>query len=416
MPEKYLKVDRTGRTVVLGYPLRRSLSHQAGYYELASIKPNQIVFNRLEQVPKHGELKEAIVFQGDIGGIGSTIEIINFIYSARMTGQLVLVQGEVRKSLFFHQGDLCSARSNHVQDALAEILYRYGALERAQVDQAVSQSEQIQKPLGNFLIEQGLINQNQLFLFFKKQVEEIFYSALLFVQGDFYFTVNHLEELPTPLNINTQQILLEGVRRTDDMRRFRTAIPSNHAFVSIRGHVSGQLTPDLQAILDQLDEPTSVQTLIDLFRIGEYRLLQRLFSLVESGFIAVINVDESNVKKIGVPELITLYNDTFALIQDFGVAIGQFESLEKGLEIFLQFYGFNQLFKGLSFDRKGRLDQLKFIQQLDTLNRPDKFAFVAQALSELLYFEIFTARPWLNDEQMTKLNQISDELSQLALN
>jgi hypothetical protein len=416
MSDKYIKIDRTGRTMVLGQELRRTLSHHAGYYQLSGIKNNEIKFSKLEEIPRHGELKEPIIFQGDIGGIGSTIEIINFICSAKMTGQLIFVQGQVRKSLFFNKGDLCSARSNHIQDALSEILNRYGALDKNQINQAQARSELVQKPLGNYLIEQGLINQNQLFLYFKKQVEEIFYSVLLFVQGDFYFTLTHLEEFPTPLSISTQQILLEGVRRTDDMRRFRMDIPSNQSMVYIRSNVSANLNPELQSILDELSsQPLTVQALIDLFRVGEYRLLQRLFSLLEGGFIQIQNVEEKSIKKIGVADLITFYNDTFAIIQDYANQAGQPESLEKGLEIFLQFYGFNQLFRGLSFDRKGKLDQVKFIKQLEELQRKDPFFFVAQALSELLYFEIFTARPWLSDEQTSKLNEISDQLSQLSM-
>ena len=66
-------------------------------FSIDSSSKDQMIFKRATQVPLDGELREPIIFQGDIGGVGSTVEVINFIISARLTGQLTCVQGEVRK-------------------------------------------------------------------------------------------------------------------------------------------------------------------------------------------------------------------------------------------------------------------------------------------------------------------------------
>ena len=86
----YLKIDRNGRTLVFGDSLKRSLCHQVGYYALEHQEQDQVMFKRVSSIPRHSELREPIVFQGDIGGIGSTIEVINFVISARLKGQLLL--------------------------------------------------------------------------------------------------------------------------------------------------------------------------------------------------------------------------------------------------------------------------------------------------------------------------------------
>ena len=73
----YLKIDRAGRALVLGETLQRSLSHQTGYYQLDHQDQEQVSFTRIKSIPRHSELREPIIFQGDIGGIGSPIEVIS---------------------------------------------------------------------------------------------------------------------------------------------------------------------------------------------------------------------------------------------------------------------------------------------------------------------------------------------------
>ena len=143
----FIKIDRTGKTLVFGESLKRSLSHQAGYYSLDESDGHRVSFTRVPSIPRHGELREPIIFQGDIGGIGSTIEIVNFVISTKLTGQLTLVRGEVRKSIFFSEGELTAARSNHLDDRLSEVLFRFGALEREAIERAEDACSQTQQSL-----------------------------------------------------------------------------------------------------------------------------------------------------------------------------------------------------------------------------------------------------------------------------
>jgi hypothetical protein len=373
-----------------------------------------VVFERVASVPKHNELREPVALQGDIGAIGSVIDVISFLLNSRLSGQLTCVQGEVRRSLYFKDGDLCAARSNHLDDRLAEVLYRFGALERPQLDAAEREAEALRRPLGNHLVDLGLLNQGQLYLYFKRQVEEIFYATLLFTHGDFYFTLPHLEDLPTPLQLSTQQLLLDGATRADDMRRFRARIPSRSSLITRLEGAAPPSSEELRALLDALRAPLSVQELIDRFRIGEFRLYQRLFSLVEDGFVSVVGIEEERDRRISVGELAALYNNAFALLHGFALQARQPNTLAAGLAAFLQFYGFADLFEGLAFSARGQLSQERLLDNLRRLDRGEPLFFLGQALGELLYFQIFGARPWLLEAQREQLQVIYDELSELT--
>lgn len=390
------------------------MSHQAGFYELKDSQGDQLVFERVQRVPKQNELREPIVFQGDIGGVGSTIDVISFVLNSRLTGQLTCVQGDVRKSLYFKEGELCAGRSNHLEDSLTEVLFRFGAIEREPLMEAEREALELKKPLGNYLVEQGLINQGQLYLYFKKQVEEIFYSLLFFVYGDFYFTVPHLEEVPTPLQLSTQQLLLDGVSRADDMRRFKSLIPSRSCLIARIESASEAPSEESRAILSLLREPMSVQELMDHFRIGEFRLYQRIYHLIEDGFASVIALEEERDRRVTTGELVAFYNNAFQLVYSFAEPAGQPDTLSHGMETFRQFYGFSELFDQVTFNDRGQLNQDRLLDNLRGLERSEPLFFLGQALSELLYFQLFGARAWLDDTQRAQLRVVYDELAQLV--
>ena len=408
-----LKVDRAGRGQVVGDDLRRQLCHLAGYYELSEkSSPERLIFERAHEAPpQHNELREPIVFQGDIGGIGSTIDVISFVLNSRLTGQLTCVQGPLRISLFFKEGELCAARSNHADDQLREVLYRFGALEREPLEVAEREAKRLKRPLGNHLVSEGLLNQGQLYLYFKKQVEEIFYSALLLAYGEFYFTTPHLQEHPSPLQLSTQQLLLDGVSRADDMRRFRSKVPSKSCLIARIETAPEARDPESRATLELLREPMSVREMIEHFKIGEYRLYQRIFNLIEDGFASVISNEEEQERQLTVGELVAFYNGAFQLLNTYALEAGHPHTLRGGLTAFMQFYGFSHLFEGVRFNDAGQLNQDTLLENLRALDRGEPLFFLGQALSELLYFQLFGARPWLDEEQHTKLQLIYEELT-----
>jgi hypothetical protein len=408
----FIKIDRTGKTLVFGESLKRSLSHQAGYYSLDEYDYDRVSFTRVPSIPRHGELREPIIFQGDIGGVGSTIEIVNFVISARLTGQLTLVKGEVRKSVFFNDGELTAARSNHLDDRLSEVLFRFGALEREAIESAEEACSHTQQPLGNYLIKNNILGQGQLYLFFKKQVEEIFYSTLLWTQGEFYFTVSHFDENPTPLKINAQQLLLEGVRRADEMKRYKEQLPSTSTTVELV-HDEGELNDDLRAIIGYTQTPRTLQQIIDYFRIGEFNMYQRVFQLIHSGMLRVSDIRSPEDQKLSVGELIMLFNRTFSMICQFAKKSGSSDSLNMGLEVFLTFYDSDHLLEGVTFDVKGKLDQVRLLNNAERLGENENLHYMGQALCELLYIQIFTARAWLSHEEHSQLQDVYEEISSL---
>lgn len=415
----YLQIDRAGRVTVHGAALREQLKALAGYYtHLPSETSSLLHFQRATAVPGWEEFRDPIILQGDISGMGSTVEIINFVHSTQLSGNLVFVSGDVRKCLYFKNGEVRGASSNQVEDRLGEIMYRFGALSRDQLDNALAEARKLRRPLGNFLLDRGIINQADLYVHVRRQVEEIFYSILMITEGDFFLTRFDVDSLPSPLSINAQSMLMEGLRRMDELSYFRQKIPDRRTRIAARGGADpGTLEPRERVVLEMLDEPYSVEDITFRSRLGEFETMKVVFHLVQAGFAEV--VEERDFASEGVDSdtlgaemsnMVDTFNSVFHRIYQAISRHGRQDALEQGLETFLQFYGFVELFQGVTFDREGRLDKDQLLQNLQQNQIDNRVSFLSQALNELLFFEMFAAREWLEREEQQELQKIINQL------
>lgn len=411
----YLLVDERGRVTVIGEGLRERLRTRPGYYSLLPSEKSLLHFQKAANPPQLEEFRDPIVLSGDIAGMGSTVEIINFVNASQLSGHLIFISGDVRKSLFFKKGEVRSASSNRVEDRLGEIMYRFGALSREQLDDAIRTARKLRRPLGNYLLEEKLVTQSDLYGHVMRQVEEIFYSILLIDEGDFYLTRFDVDLLPRPIALNTQTLLMEGLRRMDEMAYFRQRIPHGGVRIARADNVDEEtLSPRERLVLAQLDEPRTVDDLTLRCRLGEFETLKVVFHLLQRGAVraaddAAGEGDDAAVTS-EMSTLVDTFNSVFRRIYQAVSKHGRQDALERGLQTFLQFYGFVELFQGVQFDEQGALDKESLLANLQKNQIDNRLSFLSQALNELLFFEMFAAREWLERDEQQDLQKIINQL------
>jgi len=415
----YLQIDPAGRINVLGAGLRGELAGLKGYYTHLPSDGALLHFQRASNHPTYDEFREPIILQGDIAAMGSTVEVINFVHSSQLSGNLVFVAGDMRKCLYFKNGEVRGASSNQVEDRLGEVMYRLGGLSREQLDAALDECRKQRRPLGNHLLEKELINQADLYVYVRRQVEEVFYSILLIKSGDFYLTQFDPEALPSPLSLNAQSMLMEGLRRMDEMSYFRERIPTPDTRVARtrKDTASVELRPKEELVLSTLDQPLTVAELVRSCRMGEFEATKVLFNLIQAGYVQVVEdrdyttngVDAESVSA-EMSNMVDTFNSVFERIYQAISRHGRQDALEQGLETFLQFYGFVELFQNVTFDGSGRLDKEMLLTNLRENQIDNRVSFLSQALNELLFFEMFAAREWLEREEQQDLQRIINQL------
>ena len=134
-------------------------------------------------------------------------------------------------SVAFKDGEVRSARSTAPGERIGEIAVRLGFATEAQVAECLPAAS----PAGRALVERGVLSANDLWKCFHEQVTAVFHAILLSAEGTFHMLDEDVaDRAGAPLAVSTQQLLMDGIRRIDELSLFRARIPSPQAYLRRR--------------------------------------------------------------------------------------------------------------------------------------------------------------------------------------
>ena len=153
-----------------------------------------------------GSLKEA-----------SLADVCQLLALGQKTGCLSVTDKARFGQIYFENGRIVFARIVNRRDRLGDLLIRDGLLDHPRLQDILGeQARQPQRRLGEFLIERGHIDREQLERYIRLQIEEALYYLFTWSHGSFYFEVDlRPEETDFLVSINPESVLLEGARRVD---------------------------------------------------------------------------------------------------------------------------------------------------------------------------------------------------------
>ena len=117
---------------------------------------------------------------------GALCDVVSLIAQAGWGGELVILEEEASRSIFFEAGQVVSATTTVPAEKLGEILWRFGAITREQLDEVVRTAERSGKRVGETAIELEFVGRDELFRMMARQVEEVFYGAVHVARAMFY--------------------------------------------------------------------------------------------------------------------------------------------------------------------------------------------------------------------------------------
>ena len=213
-----LRVDATGMIHPLGKTASQALRARAGEWRLVE-GPNDVILMRKAGNPSAPA--PTLKLAGEIRTPGAMCDIVSLIAQASWRGELVVVDEGAVRSVYFADGSVLGVATNVPDERLGETLYRAGALTREQVNATLAATK-TGKRFGETILELEFLKPEQLFPMMARQVEEVFYTLLQLSAGTFYFFDRFDEGAITHRhNLNVSGLLMEGVRRMDEMRFFR---------------------------------------------------------------------------------------------------------------------------------------------------------------------------------------------------
>jgi hypothetical protein len=382
-----------------GEDAKRELADRAGRFVLLPTAPDLLLARRMP--PAGGAPPEPrCILSGDIGAV-PIADFVGFMHQARVSGVLTVCSSGVDRSIAFKDGEVRNAQSDAAGERIGEVALRLGYINEEQLSEAAAQH----KPVSKFLVEKSFISANDLWKCFHEQVTAVFHSILLSREGIFLLVDEKIVDRPgTPLAVNTQSLLMDGIRRIDEMSLFRAKIPSTHAFLKRREpkRIITLKTQESQ-LLELVNGERTVAQVAAASHLSEFDATKILYHLAEAGYVqAVGDSSQSGPLPIGAsrPEmLVNAMNAIFRDIAGEASKAGKSAPFLEGARSFLAdpIARFGPLWKAVEPAPDASLDPAKLLENAAAPEAMaleptgDRVKLLHDGLYEYMFFLLFQA-------------------------
>jgi outer membrane protein assembly factor BamB/tetratricopeptide (TPR) repeat protein len=243
-------------------------------------------------------------FKGDLSTIGLA-EVFQMISMAQKEGTLVVQDPDSRKCIFFGATGVQLVSSGRRKGLkLGDMLLRAGRISEAQLEEALENARILKKLVGEVLVENGVVSQEEIQRVVREQIEEEIYDLFLWKKANFEFIEGPVpENLKDPdahvtkLTFDVNGLLLEAVRRADEWTVINQHVPSIDSvftFVSEsdRAEEDRQAGDHAKRIYRLLDGRLSAAELVDNTGVSKFEVCKVLVDLVQRGRIRLLSVQE----------------------------------------------------------------------------------------------------------------------------
>ena len=240
---------------------------------------------------------------GDLATM-SIAELLQFLETGQKSGVLRVGRESVSKEIFFEKGSIIGSTSTDPKEYFGQFLLHYGKIDEAQLRLALeNQRHQRQVPLGRMLLSMGVFNEGEMMELLHLRALEIMYELFLWEQADFQFE----DQAPPPDNlirieIKPTSVIMEGVYRIDEWRRYRAVLPSDRVILGLvpgRSPAGVEQGSDIPRILWFVKKRMTAGEICYNMHASPFHVYSRLHQLLAEGVVQV--VEEQPQPALGAP-------------------------------------------------------------------------------------------------------------------
>ena len=324
-------------------------------------------------------------------------ELLASISRSRETGTLNFHDMGRWKAVYFKEGRIIFATSNIADDRLGEYLIKKGNIT---VRQFLEGSKLVRpgKRFGAVLVEQNILSSDELLRGIQGHVEEIVYSLFDWVRGEYEFVIKDLSaEGPITLSLNTDDVILEGIRRINDFTRIHEGLGSLDRVLRLSGNADNLvyklgLDPDESQILSLVNGTLSLEQILALSFMPNFETMRILYGLVAVGVLerggdAVEGGKKQLVEQeYELEEIVEHYNRNFGTVASYlhgrmGERAG--ELADRIVAHVSEQHSL--LFEGIDLSSASRVDFDQLLANLGDRPHETKKSTLVDGLNELTY-------------------------------
>ena len=214
-------------------------------------------------------------------------DILQLIFFQRKTGVLT-IEGRLDKvRLLFIDGNISGAESKRRIEVnrLGKVLVKKGVLNEETLQTVLTEQKSTNVKIGNLLIRKGLVDKKEVEEILIGQIKETVVQIFNWKEGAYDFTPQAIPaDKDVPISIDTQHILMEGLRIVDEWTSIEGKITLDVVFIKKAGSAA-ELNEEEQEFLLLIDGENDVSTIIDISGKDDFLVSRTLVSLLEKGVI-----------------------------------------------------------------------------------------------------------------------------------
>ena len=222
-------------------------------------------------------------------------DILQWIAAGQKTGTLHLEHRSIRKRIIVHEGLIFSSWSNDPRESLGQFLIRDRLVTEEQLFKALLAQEEQRRLLGSILVSEEVLTEEALVGALKEKNEATIFDLFLWMEGKFEFKEG---EFPDDVLIRFETpvtpVILEGIRRVDEWQRIRAVFPSMHATLKVQGAPHAVDDPLERQILGLAAAGKTLAEIGLELRRSDFETASLVYGLHQRGALAVDQVREES--------------------------------------------------------------------------------------------------------------------------
>ena len=227
--------------------------------------------------------------QGNLSTM-SVSDLLQFLAVSRKTGMLRFDRAKIVKQIYFEDGVIVGANGNDPKEYLGQLLIHYGKLDESQLKAALEIQRESGGRLGEILVSTGVLTQEDVLQILRIRTLDIIYE--LFLWEDAHFELYDNERPPdffVRIEVQPTKVIMDGVYRIDEWKRYRTLIPSDRAILELGAGWTSSLnvSKDVRQILFFLQKHMSVAEISYNMHAAPFQIYGQLYDLVTKGIARV---------------------------------------------------------------------------------------------------------------------------------
>ena len=227
--------------------------------------------------------------QGNLSTM-SVSDLLQFLAVGRKTGRLRFDRSKIVKEVYLENGLIIGANSNDPKEYLGQLLIHYGKVNESKLRAALQVQREAGGRLGEILVSTEVLPQEDVLQILRIRTLDIIYD--LFLWEDAHFELYDNEEPPDffiRIEVPTTKVIMDGVYRIDEWKRYRNLIPSDRALLELGAGWTSQLnaSKEVRQILYFVEKRMSVAEISYNMHASPFHVYGMLYDLVNQGIARV---------------------------------------------------------------------------------------------------------------------------------